>query len=252
MPETSCSGRGSCTARARQRVRRHARPARTSVDPSECGGTSVATLVDVSRIATQTFVDHVRAGGIGDYGSARKMIGATLAVIGSRLTDDEAGKLASKLSPELARVVEQEDYDSEFDAAELYERVRRRTGAPPGLAREQTDVVLRALGELLDTTELGRLARVLPEPIVRGLCGREESVVPPYRAAAPPPRRNLAEGRPGSTHPIAEAAPPSGHLHSVAANAEPHAETKLSSSHGLTQERLDETLATGRTPKTPR
>ena len=205
------------------------------------------------RISTQTLVDHVQAGGIGDWSMARKTLGATLAALGSRLTDDEASKLASRLSPELARIVEAEDYDADFDAAELYERVRQRTGAAPGVAREETDIVLRALGELLDEAELVRLARVLPEPIVRGLRGREAVEVPPHRSAPPRPRRNtLAEGKPGSSHPIAEAAPPSGHLHSVARNEEPHAETKLSSSRGLTQERFDETLAAGSPPKPPR
>lgn len=204
------------------------------------------------RISTPTLVDHVQAGGISDWSMARKTLGATLAVLASRLTDDEASKLASRLAPELARIVDGEDYDSDFDAAELYERVRQRTGAAPGLAREQTDIVLRALGEVLDEPELVRLARVLPEPIVRGLRGREEVEVPPHRSAAPARRSTLAEGKPGSSHPIAEAAPPSGHLHSVARNEDPHAETKLSSSRGLTQERFGETLATGSPPKPPR
>jgi len=206
----------------------------------------------MSRISTETLVDHVRAGGIADRALARKALGATLAVLGSRLPDHEATALARRLSPELARIVEEETYDGDFDAAELYERVRQRTGSPPGISREQTDVVLRALGEMLDPAELTRLARALPEPIVRGLVGREEVEVPPYAAGAKPRRRTLAEGKPGSTHPIAESAPPSGHTHSVAVNEDPHAETKLSSSHGLTQERFDETLASGRPPKPPR
>lgn len=207
----------------------------------------------MSRVSMQALVEHVQAGGISDWAVARKALGATLAVLGSRLTDDEAGKLASRLAPELARIVEQEDYDADFDAAELYERVRQRSGAPPGLAREQTDVVLRALGELLGATELGRLARVLPEPIVRALRGPEEVEAPPHRSGAPPRRRTtLAEGRPGSSHPIAESAPPSGHQHSVALEDNPHAETKLSSSRGLTQERFEDTLATGSPPKPPR
>ena len=200
----------------------------------------------------QSFVDRVLAGGFGDWPAAHKAACATLAVLGSRLTEDEAGKLASTLPPELATIVREVGYDRDFDAAELYERVRRRTGAPPGLAREQTDVVLRALGDLLEEHELAHLARVLPEPIVRGLRGREVTAVPPCRQPAPAPRRTLAEGAPGSTHPISEAAPPSGQSHSVAVNDAPHAETKLSSSRGLTQERLGESLATGRTPKPPR
>ncbi len=208
--------------------------------------------VRMARISTQTLIEHVQSGGIADWAVARRAVGATLAVLGSRLHDHDASTLAARLAPELARIVEAEEYAADFDADELYERVRQRTGAPAGQAREQTDIVLRALGEVLDAREIARLERVLPERIVRGLRGREEVEVPPYRVSAPPPRRNtLAEGRPGSAHPIAEAAPPSGQLHSVASNEAPHAETKLSSSHGLTQERLDETLATGRPPKGP-
>lgn len=204
----------------------------------------------MTRISMQTLVDHIRDGGLADSSAARKMVGATLAVLANRLTDDEASALASRFSPELARIIEEEDYDADFDAAELYERVRDRTGTPPGLAREHTDIVLRALGDVLDEPMLARLARVLPEPIVRGLQGPERVEVPPHGAGAKPRHtRTIATGRPGSSHPISESAPPSGHTHSVALSDNPHAETKLSSARGLTQERFDETIATGRPPQ---
>jgi len=206
-----------------------------------------------SRVALQTLVEHVRQGGIPDWCAARKALGATLGTLGTRLTDDEASALASRLPPELARVVEEEDYDHDFDAEELYERVCRRTGAPPGLAREQTDIVLRAMGEVLDASILSRLTRVLPEPCTRNFRARPSGAPEPHAArSSSAPKTTLAAGRPGSSHPLSEGAPPGAHSQSVAMSDDPHAETKLSSSRGLTQERLDETLATGRPPKPPR
>jgi hypothetical protein len=49
-------------------------------------------------------------------------------------------------------------------------------------------------------------------------------------------------------HPLSEAAPTAGQTHSVARNPSPHEETKLSAAKGLTQERLYETLGSGRAP----
>ena len=56
----------------------------------------------------------------------------------------------------------------------------------------------------------------------------------------------LATGRAGSAHPLCDASAPAGQTHSVACNPSPHADTKLSTSSGLTQDRLRETLAEGR------
>jgi hypothetical protein len=60
------------------------------------------------------------------------------------------------------------------------------------------------------------------------------------------PRRTLSEGKPGSRHPLSEARLDRAQSNSVARADEPHADTKLSSARGLTQERLHETLAVGR------
>jgi hypothetical protein len=56
----------------------------------------------------------------------------------------------------------------------------------------------------------------------------------------------LATGRPGSRHPVSEAHEDRAHTESIARSDDPHGDTKLSSSRGLTQERLRETLAEGR------
>ncbi|HLM72216.1 MAG TPA: hypothetical protein VK459_05985 [Polyangiaceae bacterium] len=50
----------------------------------------------------------------------------------------------------------------------------------------------------------------------------------------------------GSGHPLSEARFEPAHTHSVARSDNPHEDTKLSSSRGLTQERLEDTLAEGK------
>lgn len=63
-----------------------------------------------------------------------------------------------------------------------------------------------------------------------------------------PQGHTLADGKPGSRHPLSEANPSHGQSHSVAESANPHADTKLSSSKGTTQEREKEDLAEGKSP----
>jgi hypothetical protein len=165
------------------------------------------------------------------------------------LTEDEARALGHSLPPELARVLDQAGYDGDFDAAEFYERARRRDDAPIGVARERVDVALRALGDCLPADERARLLRVLPEAIGRQLVPPDYGAPPEHRARPHAPVVNtLAHGRPGSLHPVAESAPARGQTHSVAANDDPHGETKLSSARGMTQERWRESLATGHPP----
>jgi hypothetical protein len=110
--------------------------------------------------------------------------------------------------------------------------------------KEHVDVVLRALGEILDADVRARLRRALPEALARQLEVPEHGEPPPYGPPRSAPPHTLASGRPGSRHPLSEGAPSRGHEHSVARNSDPHAETKLSSAHGLTQERFGESLAT--------
>ncbi|HVK68207.1 MAG TPA: DUF2267 domain-containing protein, partial [Polyangium sp.] len=57
--------------------------------------------------------------------------------------------------------------------------------------------------------------------------------------------KTLATGRAGSQTPLSEARPERAHGESVVRAENPHGETKLSSSRGLTQEREQETLAEG-------
>jgi uncharacterized protein (DUF2267 family) len=205
------------------------------------------------RISMHTLLDALSAHGLADEATARAALRATLSVLGERLVEDEAKALAEVMPAELAGVIE-EGYDSDFSADELFERVRRREHTGPSRAREDAEIVLAVIGELLDGDRRQRIARGLPGLAGELLHGRREVGEPPPHRVAPHAREisTLASARPGSAQPLSEAAPPAGQTHSVARNPLPHAETKLSGAEGLTQERLGDTLGAGRPPAPPR
>jgi uncharacterized protein (DUF2267 family) len=193
------------------------------------------------------FIDRLMRDGIPDRATAERAARATLATLGERLTEEEARGVADALPGALARTLRDASYDSDFDDAELYERVRRREGAPAGAAREHAQVVLRALGEVIDDDVRTRVTRALPRSVAELLEPRAPVEAPPHAEAAhAPPITTLAAGKPGSRHPIAEARPDLAHSHSVAREDNPHGETKLSSARGLTQERLGDAIAAAR------
>jgi len=201
------------------------------------------------RISMAAVLDRLAEQGLQDE-AARRSLYATVAVLGERLVDDEARALAEALPGELAESIEGVEYDSDFSTEELFERVRRRMHTTPARAREDAEIVLAALGDFMSQDRRRRIAHGLPEQAAEIWLGtRELGEPPPHRSPSrAPPMSTLASARPGSTHPLSEAAPPAGQLHSVARNPSPHEETKLSGAKGLTQERLDDTLGAGRPP----
>jgi uncharacterized protein (DUF2267 family) len=154
---------------------------------------------------------------------ARRALHATLAALGEQLSDDERALLAGDLPDELGRHLEVARRQVTPGAATLFRRVARREGTRIGIAVEHAEVVLQALGEVLSRSTVRRLNVHVPE--LGGL------FAPPEAYAAPPP-----PSRPAA---------PRGHRHSVARNDDPHSDTRLSSAHGLEQEREQRTLATG-------
>ena len=191
-----------------------------------------------------------------DGEEGQRALRATLAVLGERLVDDEARMLASWLPRPLAKLVEDADYDTSFGSNELFVRVARRMKTSPGRALEGAEVVLASLGEALGTERAKRLARALPETaaeLVLGVREMDRSAAPAHDSRSGAPRlTTLASGRPGSRRPLCEGRASPGQRNSVAVDDEPHAETKLSSAHGTTQERLRETLAEGQPPRPTR
>jgi hypothetical protein len=173
------------------------------------------------------------------------------------------GELAAEL-PDVDRRALLDVTPSECVPPELHEpssgspidRVARRAALPLGRAREETAAVVRALAEALSAEARARLFRHV-DPELRALVSAMDHAPESTAAHAPPaPVRRapptLATGRPGSEHPLSEARPDVAHAHSIARSDEPHADTKLSSAHGITQERLHETLSEGAPPQPSR
>lgn len=188
-------------------------------------------------------------GGFVDAAEAARAVDAVLAVLGERLGRPEAGALADALPPSWAAPLQTAGFDRAFDADELCARVAARQGIALGFAREQATVVARAVASALSDEALARLRRAL-SPDLGALFARPEATPAPEHAILAR-GRTLADGRPGSRHPLSEAAPRAAQSDSVARAANPHADTKLSSARGLTQEREDESLATGQVRTRP-
>lgn len=194
-------------------------------------------------------IERVMGRGIGDPACARRAIHATVAVLAECLTGGESEALARCLPAPLARVARDSRFDGPIFAADFYERVRRREGVAPGRSREEAQTVVAEIGELLDPEARRLLARALPEELGELFAPRIVGEPPPHsQKLRGPPIETLASGRPGSRHPVSEAAPERAHQHSVVREANPHGETKLSSAEGTTQERLGDSLAKGRPP----
>jgi uncharacterized protein (DUF2267 family) len=203
------------------------------------------------RTDEQSLLRRVEAfTGVQDADAVRQLARAVLSVLLDQLSEPDRVWLASLLpstlvaaSPHVHGLHRPADGLREF-----IDRVAAREGVDPGFAREHTQSVCRALGEVLDDDESARLVARLHDQLA-GLfalasASGVRAPVPPRRPSRP--RRTLSEGRPRSRKPLSEAAPALGQSDSLACNDNPHAETKLSSTTGTTQEREDETLARGR------
>ena len=181
--------------------------------------------------------------GLAGADDARRAVRATLLALGELLPPRERAALGQAVAPPLptnlgAGAARRMDLDEFFDT------VRRREGVGLGFAREHTEVVCRVLGEQLPRELRGEIERALPEAIAELFRERDIDALPPaHPVAAGERHHSLATGRPGSRHPVSTSRPDEAQRHSVADEANPHADTKLSSANGLTQERLNETLA---------
>lgn len=186
----------------------------------------------------------VERAGLSGPEEAERTVRAVLEVLSERLAWQELQALAEELPAPLARDLRGEGYPQDFDLEALYARVARREELRLGIAMEHTGVVCQVLADALSPAVLHRLHEALPEPM-GALFTPHEPRERFEHVHLDPGHGTLAEGRPGSRHPVSEARPERAHTHSVARTDNPHEDTKLSSSTGLTQERERETLATG-------
>ncbi|MDC3960034.1 DUF2267 domain-containing protein [Polyangium jinanense] len=198
-----------------------------------------------------SFLDEVAwRGGLGETSLVRAMSEAVLRAFAETLVPDEARALAHALPEPLAAFLLDGPHLGNLSEEALYRRVADREGTLLGFAIEHTRLVLGVLGEKLPETTRLRLRRHLTPELGELLAPREPLPPPPVHLRRPHEPKlgkgnTLATGRPGSQKPLSEARPERAHAESVVRAENPHQETKLSSSCGLTQEREHETLAEG-------
>lgn len=193
----------------------------------------------VSRVAA-------RIGGA-SASDARRAVTATLPVLAESLAPRDRDALRAALGPSLGGSLHAGPYAGAFDADELFARVTKREHVTGGFAREHAEVVLVELFAALAPELRSHLARELHPSVGALLAPPAHGEPPPHEHPAPPAfAHSLATGRQGSANPLATAAPPGAQSHSVVREDNPHADSKMSSASGLTQERLEESLATTR------
>lgn len=190
--------------------------------------------------------------------SAAEAVETTLEALGAALVPAERRAISEHLPESLRSVLETPAHLPDLDLDGFYERVRKHRAIGRGRAKEQAQIVCQALSKTLPSEAVASLERHLPR--LAPLFELREPTSPPEApertdrpsTPEPPSTRTLATGRPGSSRPLSDARPDRAQAHSVVRSDNPHGDTKLSSSHGFTQEREGESLATGRPgPKHP-
>lgn len=184
---------------------------------------------------------------LADREAAERAVLATVESLGERLLPLDAAAVASEIPLPLADALRRRLNPGEFGLPELYQRVASREGVPLNFAREHAIAVCLELGRWLDRDANFHLRERLPDDFAELL----RPPPSPWELANARIRgrngRTLAEGRPGSEHPLSEGRADRAQSQSVARSENPHAETKLSSARGVTQEREHQTLAEGHT-----
>jgi uncharacterized protein (DUF2267 family) len=199
------------------------------------------------QMTHEELVDEVMGhAGLGSPAEAERAIRAVFEVLAERVSRSEAEALADELPATLAEPLRHGHYERDFDLDELYARVAFREAVSPGFAMEHTLSTCQVVAQVVSARVLERLQRALPGAIASlfELRATASGPLPRQRVAAH--RNTLAEGRPGSQRPLSDARTDGAHSQSVVCADNPHGDTKLSSSRGMTQEREHESLAEGR------
>lgn len=189
-------------------------------------------------MSADIFIAHV-AGHAGiSVERTERVTRIVLSGLGSYLPPATRQWIADELPPPLRRMLE----EASGAAAMIERRVLDAGDITAGRARELIASVCRVVAEALSTDAVIALRAAVPASFAALLVAPTPGLVtrPPESHHNP----TLATGRPGSAHPISEAGPRTGQVGSVSED-NPHGETKLSSSPGMTQERRHETFAEG-------
>jgi uncharacterized protein (DUF2267 family) len=191
----------------------------------------------------EQFVDRASLhAGLSDRGRAESMVRAVIEALGELIDHVHREELAAHLPAPVAQMLRRHAPDPELDEMGFVRRVSSGVPEPDSLALEHATAVLEAFAAELAPEIRRTLVAQLPEGVREWLRPRFASSAPPP-PAGPGTGHRLADGRSGSSHPISEAAPKRAQSGSVARSADPHADTRISSATGMTQEREHEDLA---------
>jgi uncharacterized protein (DUF2267 family) len=152
----------------------------------------------------EAFLDRVQRWGAMTRQEAELAISATLGALRDTLPDAEADALARDLSPPLAHLMRGRAQAARLGANEFYKRVSRYEGVPTRFAIEHAQAVCQAMASVLSPSCISSLARAAPElaPLFE-VPDRESHPATVLSAHG----QTLAEGHPGSDHPLSEAHP---------------------------------------------
>jgi uncharacterized protein (DUF2267 family) len=195
----------------------------------------------------EELIEEVRArSGFQSGEEAERMLVVVLEVLGEGLRDGQTLALAETLPRRARLALQRHAFEHELRPEEIYTRVEQRTGLKRSFAVEHTQVVCQVLAAAVGEEVRAQLAGRLPRDIAELLTVRPSTASPPPPASPalqPGWGRTLADGRPGSFHPLSDAEGEAAHGHSVVCSDNPHGDTKLSSTQGHSPER---TLASGK------
>jgi len=183
--------------------------------------------------------------GLASRATIETAVRAVTEALGALIDHAHRDDLAKHLPPPLAQMLRGAPSDPDADASAFLRRVAGAEHLPAGFAVEHATAILETIGSSLHPSVRRQFATRLPEEMRDWIEPRRLTSRPPPPQEHRPEPSHLSNARPGSEHPISEAHPPGAQSQSVAATRDPHADTRLSSAHGTTQEREHEDLASG-------
>lgn len=181
----------------------------------------------------ETFVDHVAGHAGVSTAAALHASHAVVAGIGAYLSESARQLVADEIPAPLADALDEGSISLPLDESVL------GPGMSAGRAHELVASVCRVLAEELSTDAIERVIEAVPADVGALFAESGPSSRAPHEAQR---HATLADGAPGSEHPISEARPRNAQRASVA-EADPHGDIKIASATGTTQERAHETLA---------
>jgi len=158
---------------------------------------------------TELLIERVkRWGGISGNREAERAVMATVEALREAMFDDEADALVPELPQEFVASMRAHRAGAVVNVDQLYHHAAKFEGTPVRVAVEHVQAVCQALSSLLPPEVVERISRGLPNFAILFVVPDRSSDRAPVVS---PSARTIAEGRPGSEHPLSEARPGSEH-----------------------------------------